>query len=51
MYFVNRRFSSATYNVFRLLNQVATSVKGSGAALDIVDACSLLFRLEMEGGC
>ncbi|XP_074642499.1 tetratricopeptide repeat protein 38-like [Tubulanus polymorphus] len=29
-------------------NQVAKRVK-SGALLDIVDACSLLFRLEMEG--
>ena len=29
--------------------QVAKSLKSTGAMLDTVDACSLLYRLQMEG--
>ena len=32
-----------------LFFQVGTAALNSGAMLDLVDACSLLYRLQMEG--
>lgn len=32
-----------------LLHQVFRSCKSTGSSIDIVDACSLLYRLQMEG--
>lgn len=33
-----------------LLFQILPSLQKSGAMLDVVDSCSMLYRLQMEGG-
>ncbi|XP_019896126.2 tetratricopeptide repeat protein 38 isoform X4 [Esox lucius] len=49
LYFLEKGEHEAALNIFD--SQVSRRGKASGAMLDIVDACSLLYRLEMEGVC
>ncbi|KAJ8002903.1 hypothetical protein DPEC_G00163790 [Dallia pectoralis] len=49
LYFLEKGEYEAALNIFD--SQVSRRGKASGAMLDIVDACSLLYRLEMEGVC
>ncbi|XP_014675492.1 PREDICTED: tetratricopeptide repeat protein 38-like isoform X2 [Priapulus caudatus] len=47
VYHIERGEHTAALDVFD--SQIASRVRTSGAMLDIVDACSMLYRLEMEG--
>ncbi|MEQ2192780.1 Tetratricopeptide repeat protein 38, partial [Xenoophorus captivus] len=49
LYFIEREQYEAALQIYD--SQVFKRSKASGAMLDIVDACSMLCRLEMEGWC
>ncbi|MEQ2310819.1 Tetratricopeptide repeat protein 38 [Ameca splendens] len=49
LYFIEREQYEAALQIYD--SQVFKRSKASGAMLDIVDACSMLCRLEMEGVC
>lgn len=49
LYFIETGQYEAALEIFD--SQVFRLCKSSGAMLDIVDACSMLYRLEMEGVC
>ncbi|CAL1596040.1 unnamed protein product [Knipowitschia caucasica] len=49
LYFIEKGEYEAALNIFD--SQVFPRGKASGAMLDVVDACSMLYRLEMEGVC
>lgn len=49
LYFIERKQYEAALQIYD--SQVFKRCKASGAMLDIVDACSMLYRLEMEGVC
>ncbi|KAL0968500.1 hypothetical protein UPYG_G00267690 [Umbra pygmaea] len=49
LYFIEKGEYEAALNIFD--SQVSRRGRTSGAMLDTVDACSLLYRLEMEGVC
>ncbi|XP_014003393.1 tetratricopeptide repeat protein 38 [Salmo salar] len=49
LYFIEKGQYDAALNIFD--SQVSRRGRASGAMLDTVDACSLLYRLEMEGVC
>lgn len=34
-----------------LVFQILPSLQASGSMLDVVDSCSMLYRLQMEGSC
>ncbi|KAM4618155.1 tetratricopeptide repeat protein 38 [Polymixia lowei] len=49
LYFIEKGQYEAALKIFD--SQVSRRSRASGAMLDTVDACSLLYRLEMEGVC
>ncbi|XP_006795826.1 tetratricopeptide repeat protein 38 [Neolamprologus brichardi] len=49
LFFIEKRQHEAALQIYD--TQVFRRCKASGAMLDIVDACSLLYRLEMDGVC
>lgn len=49
LYFIEKGQYEAALHIFD--SQVLRRCKASGAMLDTVDACSMLYRLEMEGVC
>ncbi|XP_056137450.1 tetratricopeptide repeat protein 38 [Lampris incognitus] len=49
LYYVEKGQYEAALTIFD--EQVSRSCKATGAMLDTVDACSLLYRLQMEGVC
>uniref|UniRef100_A0A3Q2NYU5 Tetratricopeptide repeat protein 38 n=1 Tax=Fundulus heteroclitus TaxID=8078 RepID=A0A3Q2NYU5_FUNHE len=49
LYFIEGEQYEAALEIYD--SQVFKRCKASGAMLDIVDACSMLYRLEMEGVC
>lgn len=49
LYFIEKGEYEAALHIYD--SQVFRRAKVSGAMLDIVDACSMLYRLEMEGVC
>ncbi|CAL8263023.1 unnamed protein product [Merluccius merluccius] len=49
LYFIEKGDYEAALGVFD--SKVSRSCKSTGAMLDTVDACSLLYRLQMEGVC
>nr|XP_004568331.1 tetratricopeptide repeat protein 38 [Maylandia zebra] len=49
LFFIEKRQHEAALQIYD--TQVFRRCKASGAMLDIVDGCSLLYRLEMDGVC
>ncbi|XP_072291638.1 tetratricopeptide repeat protein 38 [Eucyclogobius newberryi] len=49
LYFIEKGEYEAALHIYD--SQVFRRCKASGAMLDLVDACSMLYRLEMEGVC